>query len=514
MELPRIVVTGASGFVGRHLLDALKGRYKIFALARRTQRRCGAPVHPNILWHRVDIGDIEPLESVFRTIEESGGADVFIHLAAYYDYSGEEHPEYWRTNVDGLRNILNLCKTLHLKRFIFASSTAACGFPRTGTVLNESSSPDGEHIYAKTKKIGEEMLMEYAETVPSIIVRFAALFSDWCEYPPLYMFLVTWLSDTWMSRILGGKGASAIPYLHIRDAVSFMEKIITRKVDFNNGEVLLGTTDGAVTHQQLFETATLSFYGQRKNGIFLPKFLCRTGIILRRTLSRILGHRPFECPWMCSYIDLQMKMDACRTRERLDWHPKHRLQILRRIPFMVENNKSEPAEWIHRNTAALKAVPQQTHLKIHNLMKIHEREIKAAITERFLGPEGREKFPSYQDMPAEEEKWARRHVFLYLANGIRTRDKSLIRIYCRELAEHRFEQGFSLQEVCDSLAIWNDVCLKILSDDPASMDLPRNALKDYITMNIQFGIDEVQEVFEQLGYDEYQPGILDSEDSS
>ena len=57
MSLPCLVVTGASGFVGRHLLDALKEDYRIVGLARRSQARSGAPVHPNITWHQADIGD-------------------------------------------------------------------------------------------------------------------------------------------------------------------------------------------------------------------------------------------------------------------------------------------------------------------------------------------------------------------------------------------------------------------------------------------------------------------------
>jgi hypothetical protein len=357
--------------------------------------------------------------------------------------------------------------------------------------------------------MGEEMLREYSETVPSTIVRFAALFSDWCEYPPLYMFLDSWLSKTWVSRILAGKGMSAIPYLHIRDVVSFISNLLNRMDDIEPGEVFIASTDGAVTHQQIFDAATLAFYGQTKKAILLPKFLCRPGIIFRRALGSITGHYPFENPWMCRYVDLQMNMDVSRTRERLGWHPKPRLDILRRIPFIVENYRAEPGEWVHRNTAALKAVPQSLHLKIHNLLKVHEREIKVAITKHLLGPEARERFPAYQDMPAADRKWARRQVFLHLTNAIRVRDKSLFKAYCQDLAEHRFEQGFSLQEVCDALVVWNEVCHRILGEDPASSDLPRNALRDNITMTIQFGIDEVQEVFEQLGHDEYYPELMD-----
>ena len=70
MTLPTLVLTGASGFVGRHLLESLAGDYRIFGIARRSQVRCGAPVHPNITWFQVDIGEREPLGEVFRMIRD------------------------------------------------------------------------------------------------------------------------------------------------------------------------------------------------------------------------------------------------------------------------------------------------------------------------------------------------------------------------------------------------------------------------------------------------------------
>ena len=60
MALPRILVTGASGFIGRHLLEALKEDFQIIGLARRSQIRCGAPFHSNIIGptpRREDIGN-------------------------------------------------------------------------------------------------------------------------------------------------------------------------------------------------------------------------------------------------------------------------------------------------------------------------------------------------------------------------------------------------------------------------------------------------------------------------
>jgi nucleoside-diphosphate-sugar epimerase len=206
VTLPRLVVTGASGFVGRHLLAALEEDFRIYGIARRSQARSGAPRHPNISWYQVDIGDRPGLTTVFDQIAADGGADTVIHLAAHYDFTGEEHPEYMRTNVEGLRNVLDLSKEHRVRHLIFSSSVAASRFPGPGRALDEDSLADGDHIYARTKRIGEAMLAEYGDAFRSTIVRFAAMFSDWCEYPPLFMFLLTWLSPAWNRGILGGRG--------------------------------------------------------------------------------------------------------------------------------------------------------------------------------------------------------------------------------------------------------------------------------------------------------------------
>ena len=58
MPLPRLIITGASGFLGQRLLTGLKEEFEIVGFARRSQARCGAPRHENISWFQVDIGEI------------------------------------------------------------------------------------------------------------------------------------------------------------------------------------------------------------------------------------------------------------------------------------------------------------------------------------------------------------------------------------------------------------------------------------------------------------------------
>jgi len=491
---PRLVVTGASGFVGRHLLATLQEDWRIFGLARRSQARSGAPVHPNITWFQVDIGDREALAAAFKTIAADGGAQTLLHLAAHYDFTGEEHAEYWRTNVQGLRNVLELSRGLGLQRFVFSSSIAACDYPAPGKALHEGSPPDGRHVYSRTKAMGEAMLAEFRELVPSNILRFAALFSDYCEYPPLYFFLETWLSRAWNRNLLGGRGHSAIPYLHVDDATRFIGSVLRQIERLAPGQILLGSPDGAVSHARLFDAATLAYFGQRHDPFHMPRPLCRPGMWARDVVGHLLGSRPFERPWMADHIDRILAVDARRTREILGWSPRPRLEVVRRLPFLIENKKTEPEAWHTRNRAALKAVDLRPNLRVHRLLERHEDEIAALFTRR-LGDASR--FPHYAALTDLEHRWNHRLILHQLMSAVRTRERAILAEFCRDLAERRYRQGFAVEEVRGALEELDRICFSVLRADPESEALLQEMV-DHITMTLRFGCDAVEDAFERL----------------
>ncbi len=492
------MITGASGFIGRHLLEGLKERYQIFGIARRSQLRCGAPFHENISWLQVDIGDREPLARAMQVIRDTGPVDVVVHLAAHYDFTGENHPEYWRTNVDGLRNVLEECAELELERFVFASSVAACAFPPRGDALDETSPADGEHIYAVTKRIGEDMLAEYDDRVPSCVVRFAALFSDWCEYPPLYIFLETWLSRAWNSRILGGRGESAIPYLHVREVAPFFEALLRRRFDLEQREVLIASPDHTLGHRDLFDLAHVSHHGRRPKPVLLPAPLCRLGVWGRDLVGRVLGERPFERPWMVKYIDAVLAVDASRTRRRLDWQPRDRLALERRMPFMVEYRKTDPIEWHRRNRAALKEVRMRDNLRLHRLLEKHHDVIRRDFQSGMKDEPGARMFPSYQKVPDPIIEWRFTVILRHLLNAVRTGERGVFTAYCRDLAAKRMEEGFDALEVCNALKLLDRTCHRVLSTDPEAGGLDR-AIRDHLKMTIEFGCDQILETYEERG---------------
>ena len=99
----RVYVTGASGFVGRHVVEALRSR--------------GAEVRDE----RVDLLDAHALERVMD------GCEAVVHIAALYSYEAPEEA-LRRVNVDGTRSVLEAAARAGVRRG--RPLRARCGFRR------------------------------------------------------------------------------------------------------------------------------------------------------------------------------------------------------------------------------------------------------------------------------------------------------------------------------------------------------------------------------------------------
>ncbi len=491
----RIIITGASGFIGKALLNDLKESYRIFGLARRTQAQSGAPVHPNITWHQCDICDKECIERTFRAIDFRKGEDIIIHLAAYFDFTGDENPEYQRVNVDGMRNLLEHCKILRPASLIFASSLAISEFPKTGKALNESSPPDGKHIYSKSKKAGEEMLKEYEKWFPSCIIRFAAVYSDWCEYPPLFSFLETCLSNSWNSRIVPGAGKFAIPYLYIRDASSFIRTVIKNIKNINPGEVLIASDERIVSQIDIFKSATSYSSGRDIKPVFIPRELCRFGIMARSILGYFSNIRPFERCWMCDYIDRQMRVEFSRTTERLGWKSKERFSLLKRMPFILENRRNKPDEWLSHNQMAMDKLRLHNNLKICRILYTNEDEINRTFIKIVEDIWGGSEFPDFIKFGTDDLKFQKKLLIQQLINSVKSSDRSIFIDYCGDTASYMRQEGFKCEDVCRVLEVFEKVCrdtLKREIKDPAMISEIRN----YITLTVELALERVLDIYE------------------
>ncbi len=498
-KLPIIVLSGASGFIGRHLLAALHENYYIYALARRPQKSADVPIHKNIVWIRIDIANERGLKHVFNEIAENGGADFCIHLAGFYDFKNRPDPEYNRTNVDGTRNILSATLILNLKRFIFSSSLAAIDFFDSTKIINEDSILDAKYPYALSKQAGEKLVEAFSPKFPCTTIRLAAIFSDWCEYLPLYYFLSTWLSSRWDRRILVGKGKSAVPYLHINDLIDLFLEVLKKTNKLPSYHILHASPRVSTSQRDLFNASQQYNYYQTLRPIYIKKWFAALGIIIRNLYGYFIAKPPFERLWMLKYVDKQLIVDSIHTQKVLNWKPSSHYSIKRRLLFMVDKMKGNPYEWHYKNRKRLVMVTaeESQYLKIYEAMLKLKDQICQDILVKFMAKENARKFSHYQRLSKETQVHYVEYIYKMLEIDVRTGDRSHILAYAEHLAEHRHLESFPVEEVMNAVKLTSQMIVKALSSQ-AELKEMKQRINDEIAITMQMVIDEIEDTYVRL----------------
>jgi len=495
-----VVVTGASGFIGEHLLNVLKDHYHIHALARRTQKQVGIPMHPNITWELVDITDQIHLEKTFKRIISNHTIEFVIHLAAYYDFGNQYKRTdiYEKTNVLGTKYILELSKIYGVKHLVFASSLVASKFPAKGNLVYERSPLDANFAYAITKQKGEVLVKEYSKYFKCSIVRFAAVFSDCCNYEPLYNFMTTWLSNSWKSKMIAGHGQMAIPYIHINCITNVLIKIIEKSEQLPDLNIFLASSDNPVSLFDLYSQTTRLYFGEEKRPIFVPKFISRSWVVFRDFIGILVNNRPFERRWMTKYIDEEFPTDCSYTREVLDWKPKKRHEIIRRMLYLIENIKANPSEWHRKNLSRInRFVDKRPSVKLYEIMHISQEELVNKIFDEIMKPENFEKYDYCQKMSEERLKWNINVVFNNLLFSVRHGDRSIMINFGHDLANARYNEGVNVKELCSALNTVKDVIIHELYQNSKLADI-KLLVNDFIVLSIQLAVDEIKGTYDQL----------------
>jgi hypothetical protein len=289
---------------------------------------------------------------------------------------------------------------------------------------------------------------------------------------------------------------SAIPFLHIRDAVDLVRALLAKREELDPAQVVLASPDGATSHLELFETATAAQFGQRTRPLLVPRSVCRPVLHLTDVLGRSIGVRSFERPWMGRIIDLRLEVDSRQTRRRLDWAPRPRLGIIRRMPFVIQNRKAFPSEWHRRNQGRLRRVWLHDNLRLHRLLQSRTESIARSLSSYLLDAGRVERLPQLSQLGQARRRADDRQLLEALGETVRTGEKAVFQRACRELARRCRRDGLDAEEIVCCLNALSDLTVLALSE--AEHDPRWNlALYDHITMTVQFGVDEVYDVFDE-----------------
>ena len=163
-----ILVTGATGLVGSHLIKELSGKGEpVLALYNKTKP--SEALEKLATWKQVDILDITALEDAMQGVKQ------VYHCAAIVSFNPKEKKLLHQFNIHGTANIVNACINANVDKLVHVSSVASLGRIRNGQMVNEEMNWTEETTnseYAKSKYLSEmEVWRGIGEGLNAVIVN-------------------------------------------------------------------------------------------------------------------------------------------------------------------------------------------------------------------------------------------------------------------------------------------------------------------------------------------------------
>jgi UDP-glucuronate 4-epimerase len=238
----RVIVTGASGFIGYHLserlladnfqvlgIDNMNTYYELRLKQARLQR---LQAHSNFRFDQTDVADTAAVMAAF----ERFAPRVVVHLAAQAGVRHSlEHPHaYVSSNVAGFLNVLEACRTYPVDHLIYASSSSVYGENGRVPFSEHDGADHPVSLYAATKRSNELMAHAYAHLfgIPATGLRFFTVYGPWGR-PDMAYYGFT-------KAILAGEpinvfnhGQMERDFTYIDDVVGAIAALITRSPEPN-----------------------------------------------------------------------------------------------------------------------------------------------------------------------------------------------------------------------------------------------------------------------------------------
>ena len=230
MNKPKIVVTGAAGFIGSALSNSLINEYDVIAIDNLISGSW-ARLDPSIRRIEMDLASasVDDLRGVFT------GAEKICHLAAVkLNNPGHNSDQMLRTNILATRNIFEAAGLSSVGKVLFTSSLYAYGSMGPAQMLEEDI-PFPTTLYGMTKLIGEQMLTSAADKYhfDAVIPRLFFIYGPGQFADGGYKSVIVKNCEQLnlgLPATIKGDGNQALDYVYIDDCVAALNSLLHKKV--------------------------------------------------------------------------------------------------------------------------------------------------------------------------------------------------------------------------------------------------------------------------------------------
>jgi nucleoside-diphosphate-sugar epimerase len=206
-----ILITGASGFIGKNLVPELSRHRRIRILVRKTSNLTWLKRSKNI---QIVYGDIEKNEGLPHALE---GVDTVVHSAART--IGKNFWEYYATNTLGTQHLVRAMERAGSRRIVLLSTHAVCGPTRTKQVVDEHVSPRPVSHYGRSKLLAEHIVRNSG--FEHIILRPVAVYGPHDVDVLKYIRII----NTGICPVVG-MGEKHVNLIHINDLMRLIIDIV------------------------------------------------------------------------------------------------------------------------------------------------------------------------------------------------------------------------------------------------------------------------------------------------
>jgi nucleoside-diphosphate-sugar epimerase/uncharacterized membrane protein len=304
----------------------------------------------------IDLTSDDSVEQALQKFQSRYGKRIasVIHLAAYFDFSGEDHPLYRELNVEGSARLLRALQAFQVGQFVFSSTMLVHAPAAPGQKIDERAPIGPRWIYPQSKARAEEVIRVERGEIPVVLLRLAGLY-DGCSAVPTLAYQIKRIYErTLKGHVYSGGLDTGQSTVHRDDLVDAFRRTVERRDSLPEvTELLIGEED-VPGYDELQNSLGELIHGQdRWRTLTVPKPLAKAGAWMEEKLERLIpdaidqGKKPFIRPFMIELADDHYALDISRAREVLGWEPRRSLRET--LPEMVAALKSDPLAWYESN---------------------------------------------------------------------------------------------------------------------------------------------------------------------